>query len=191
MVDNKRFFHVRNRASGLCVISVPVPLLRTFRFWCQTVQKKIGSPWLITSTILLQTEFFRNLGRQHAIFSCQKTGQVDFVWFQFRCRCTEPSDFIAKLFRKKSAFHIWSLPHFNCRPKLFEIVVDNMRFCHVKNRAGWLCVIHVPVPLHRSFRFQCQTVQKKIGLPCLITSTLLLRTENFRTCGRQHALFSC
>jgi hypothetical protein len=34
-------------------------------------------------------------------FSMLKTGQVDFVWFQFRCHCTDPSDYSAKLFRKK------------------------------------------------------------------------------------------
>jgi hypothetical protein len=74
------------------------------------------------------------------------------VWFQFRCRCTDPSDFSAKLCRKKSTFHVWSLPIFYCRPKIFKNMVDTMRFFHVKNRAGWLCVISVPMPLHRSFR---------------------------------------
>jgi hypothetical protein len=37
--------------------------------------------------------------------------------------------------------------------EIVENVVDNMRFFHVKNTACGLCVVPVPAPLHRSFRF--------------------------------------
>jgi hypothetical protein len=37
--------------------------------------------------------------------------------------------------------------------KLSKLWSTTFSFFHVKNRAAWLCVIPVPVPLHRSFRF--------------------------------------
>jgi hypothetical protein len=51
-----------------------------------------------------------------------KKGHVDFVWFQFRFRCTDPPDFSARLFRKKSTLHFDPF-------HLFLFLTENCRNC--------------------------------------------------------------
>jgi hypothetical protein len=152
VVDNMRYFLVKNRTGWLCVIPLPVPLQQSFRFQCQTVQEKstfhvrplplfYGRP-KISEIVVDNMRIFHV--KNSAGWLCVIPVPVALHRsLRFQCQTVQ----------KKTHFNVWSLSIFHCSLKLVEIVVDKMRFFHVKIRVERLCVIPVPEPLHRSFRF--------------------------------------